>query len=67
MNPNGEGQHYLSLKQLPALLKGTTSKHQGDFCCLKCLKSHKSQKSHKILCRDKDFCNIVMPSEDTKI
>ena len=28
MIPNGEGQHYLSVKQLSALLKGVTSKHK---------------------------------------
>ena len=25
------------------------------------------RKSHKKVCENKDFCNVVMPSEDTKI
>ena len=34
MIPNGEGWHYIAVKKLPALLRGITSKHQGDFYCL---------------------------------
>ena len=25
------------------------------------------QKSHKKVCKNKDFCNVIIPSEDTKI
>ena len=32
-----EGQHYLAVKKLSALLRGTTSKHNGDFYSLNCL------------------------------
>ena len=28
--------HYLAVKKLSALLKGVTSKHDGDFYCLNC-------------------------------
>ena len=28
--------HYLAVKSLPALLRGTTSNHHGDFYCLNC-------------------------------
>ena len=47
-----------------------TSKHHSDFYCLNCLYTFRTDnklKSHKKLCENKDFCNIVMPSEDTKI
>ena len=37
MTPNGEGWHYLALKELSVLLRGITSKHHGDFYCLNCL------------------------------
>ena len=33
MIPNEKGWHYLAAKNA-ALLKGITSKHRGDFCCL---------------------------------
>ena len=39
MIPKGEGWHYIAVNILPALLKGTTSKHQGNFYCLNCLHS----------------------------
>ena len=46
------------------------SKHHGGIYCLNCLHSFKTEnklKSHKKVCESKDFCNIVMPSEDSKI
>ena len=60
---NGEGWHYLAVKKLSALLKGITSKHHGDFCCLNCLNSiltENKRESHKKVCKDQDFCNIAM-------
>ena len=62
--------HYLAVKKLSALLAGVTSKNNGDFCCWKCLHSFRTKnklESHKKVCENKDFCNIIMPSEDTKI
>ena len=56
-------------KKLLALLRGITSKHYSEFYCLSCLHSFRTEtklKSHKKLCQNKDFCNIVMLSEDTK-
>ena len=70
MIPNGERWHYIAVKQLPTLLRGIKSKHHRNFCCLNCLYSFRTEnklKSHKELWKNKDFCNIVMPSEDIKI
>ena len=39
MITDGEKWHYLAIKSLPALLKGITSNHKGDFYCSKCLHS----------------------------
>ena len=36
MISNGENWHYLVVKNLPGLLKGITSNHKEDFCCLNC-------------------------------
>ena len=47
-----------------------TSKHHGDFYCLNCFHSFATKnklQSHKKVCENKVFFNIVMPSEDTKI
>ena len=66
-----EGQwNYIAVKRLSALLRGITSKHHPDFYCLNCLHSFRTEdklESHKKVCEDKDFCNIVTPSECTKI
>ena len=71
MVPNGERQwHYLALKKLSALLRGITSKHYNDFYCLNCLHFFRTKskfKSHRKVCENKNFCNVIMSSEDTKI
>ena len=67
---NGEKLHYLAVKKISALLRGVTSKNNGDFYCLNCLHSFRTKnklESHKKVCGNKDFCNIIMPTEDTKI
>ena len=63
MISNKERWHYLGVK-LPSL-KGTTSKHHGGFYCLNCHHSFATEnkhKSHKKVCENKDFCNVVMPN-----
>ena len=70
MIPNGEGWHYLAVKKLSALLRGTTSEHHNNFYCLNCIHyfaTENKRESHKKLCENKDFCNVAMPSADTKI
>ena len=64
------GWHYFAVKKLSALLRGLTSKTNGDFYCLNCLHSFKTKirlESHKKVCENKDFCSVIMPSENTKI
>ena len=62
--------NYLAVKKLSALLRGITSRHYSDFYCLNCLHSFRTKKtpeSHKKVCENKDFCNVIMHSKDTKI
>ena len=40
MITNGEKWHYLTVKNLPGLLRGITSNHQGNFYCLNCFCSY---------------------------
>ena len=57
-------------KKLSALLIGIILKHKSNFYSLNCLHLFRTKnkiESHKKLCENKDFCNIVMPSEDNKI
>ena len=70
MISNGKKWHHLAVKKLSTLLRGITSKHHGDFYCLNCFHSFATEKklqSHKRACENEDFCNVNMPSEDTKI
>ena len=57
--------NYLAVTKLSALLRGTTSKYNADFYCLNLL--HSKLESHKKVCENKAFCNVIMPSEGTKI
>ena len=78
MIPNGgkletkpkRGWHYLVVKKLSELLRGITSKHYSDFYCLSCLHPFRTKnkiESHKKICENKDFCNVIMLSEGNKI
>ena len=65
-----EEWHYLAVKRLSTLLRGVASKHHGGFCCLNYLYSCRTEnklKSHEKVCKNKDFCEIVMPSEKDNI
>ena len=68
MIPNKEkGRwHYFAVKKLSTLLRGITLKHHGDFYCFNCLHSFRTEnklKSHEKGCKNKDLCEIVMPSK----
>ena len=47
MITDGEKWHYLAVKKLSALLKGITSKHDGDFYCLNYFYSFKTENALK--------------------
>ena len=71
MITDGTGNwHYLAAKSISGLLRGITSNHNGDFYCLNCFHSYTSEKKlrkHEKICKDYDFCDIIMPDEDNKI
>ena len=57
-------------KKLSGLLRGILSKHGCDFYCLNCLHSFRANnklRSYKKVCERKIFCNVALPSENTKI
>ena len=67
---NGKKLHYLAVKSLPALLRGITSKNNGDFYCLNCFHSFTTEnklKNHYNICKNYDYCYVEMPKEDNKI
>ena len=70
MITDGEKWCYLSVKSLSALLRGITSKHDGDFYCLNCFQTFTSEdklKKHKSVCENHDYCRAKMPKENNKI
>ena len=55
---------------MPALFRGTTSNHHGDFYCLNCFHSYTTLnklKKHERVCNNHDYCRIDMPEEHEKI
>ena len=61
---------YLAVKKLSALLRGVTSKHEGDFYCLNCFHSYSTKdklKKHKDVCENHDYFYIEIPKEDSKV
>ena len=57
-------------KKFPAILRGIMLKHRSNFYCLNCLPFFATEnkcKFHKKVCENKDFCNVVTPSKDSKM
>ena len=48
MITDGEKWHYLTVKNLPGLLKRITSNHQGNFYCLKCFLSYRMRNKFEV-------------------
>ena len=83
MITNGEKFHYLALKSIPTndgynrpirslsrLFRGITSNHNGDFYCMGCLSSFRTNnalKKHERLCDNNNYCYIAMPEEGKNI
>ena len=66
---NGQGRHYVEVKKLSGLLRGITSKDDGDLYCLNCFHSIKTKNKlelHKKVFENKDFCNVVMSSRSSR-
>ena len=82
MITNGEKWHYIALKSertddgfnrpirsLSRFFRGITSNLCGDFYCLNCLHSFRTDnalKKHERLCDNNDYCNVEMPTQFNK-
>ena len=70
MIPNGERWLYLEAEKLSALLEGITSKRLAVIFIVWIafiLSQQKRKQSQTRNCENKNFCNVIMLSEDTKI
>lgn len=62
--------HYLAVMKLFALFRGITLKKQWFFYCLNCFHLFRIKIkliSHKEVCKDHGFCDVIMPYEWNKI
>ena len=67
---NDNNWHYLAVKRLSKLFRGMTSNNNGDFYCLNCLRSFRTKNKlemHEKICKDHDFCKLIMPNENNYI
>ena len=67
---NGENWHYLAVKSLSGLLRGITSNHNGDYYCLNCFHSYRTENklnAHKKICENNEYCNTEMPSPNNNL
>ena len=46
MTTDGKKWYYLAVKSVPALLRGITSNHDGNFYCLNCFHSYSTKKNN---------------------
>ena len=70
MISNGENWHYLAVKSLSRLLRGITSNHNGDYYCLNCFLSYRTENElndYKKVCKNHGYCNIEMPFNDNNL
>ena len=70
MISNGENWHYLAVKSLSRLLRGITSNHDGDYYCLNCFHSSRTENKlyvHKKVCENHEYCNIEIPSNSNNL
>ena len=70
MITDGEKLHYLTVKNLPGLLRGIKSSHKEDFYCLNCFLSYRTRnklEAHKKICENHDYYNVEMPTKDNNI
>ena len=83
MITNGEKWHYIALKSEPTddgfnrptkslskLFRRITANHNGDFYCMNCLHSFRTDnalKKHESLCGNNDYCCVEMPTKVNKI
>ena len=51
-------------------MPGLISNHDGDFYCLNCFHAYTTKRKlekHERVCKDHDFCEIILPDKNNKI
>ena len=63
-------KHYLAVKSISGLLRGIISNHNGDFYCLNCFHSYRTNKKlkkHEKIYKNHDFSHLQMPDANNNI
>ena len=58
------------MKSFSTLFRGITSNNNGDFYCLNCFYSYRTEKKlkkHEKVCHNHDYCYVKIPKEGDKI
>ena len=58
MISSGENCHYLVVKNLSRLLRGISSNHDGDYYCLNCFHSYRTE--NKLNAHKKKYVKIMI-------
>ena len=64
---DGEKWHYLTVKNLPGLLRGITSSIMKTFIAFRSYRTINKFEVHKKICENHDYCNVEMPTKDNNI
>ena len=62
--------HYTTIKSISQLFRGIISTNHGDHYCRNCYHSFRTEnkfKNHQRLCRNHDYCEVIMPEEGKNI
>ena len=57
------------IRSLSRLFRGITANHHGEFYCLNCLHTFRTDnalKGHERLCDNNDYCHVEMPTQGNK-
>ena len=70
ISDDGENWYYLAVKSIYVLFREITLNNNGDYYCLNCFYSYRTNnilKKHERLCGKRDYCHVKIPREDNNI
>ena len=65
-----EKWYSITIKSISGLFIGITGNNNGDFYCLNCFHSYRTEdafKKHDLVCNNHNYCEIALPNEKKKI
>ena len=65
---DSEKWYYVAVKSPSKFIQGITSNNDGDYYRMNCVHPFEIEnklKSRENVCKDNDYCNMIMPEEDS--